>query len=468
MPENLYGQGVGRRGSQRTVAPGQPGQAGPSQQATANGGEEALIEVEIQWEIYIVWLFYDYPLMANNNFNVSSSSIVHENSLVLSLNSSLGQDHVNGQGRIIPQSLAPTIAVQPNNLFVPQRAGLGQIALGQRLSEARRTHVSSLSVRIRTIIEYLPTEQNQIEALPLYPTSDYTVTEIPRTTQFLPPASPRELPFAPNHNNVHLQSLNPNDGFRIQGQPNFQNHNLTMSNQVNQHNAYRPYSPPNRQMINFMNLDHLNHSHGNNDEAVLNPEPLSAYASPGISRAQNPNLNLGQNHNLETSQLDIDQVRINPRDEARDIPNNQSSASSEDEEEMSLNDGLTRSLPHQKYGPYICPRCKKICETSQTFAAHMLTHYRVENKEQRKRRQTAKNNKKNLHQIHSRGNGLTISPVCTKSKVPLKVYARRKKAAGGKAEMVTSKRVVDDKVQKEGQGNTVLDEASSSRLPSVW
>jgi|UniRef100_B9GYK7 hypothetical protein len=423
--------------------------------------------------------------MANNNFNVSSSSIVHENSLVLSLNSNLAQDHVNGHGRIIPQSLAPTIGtVQPNNLFVPQRAGLGQIALGQRLSEVRRTHVSSLSVRIHTIIEYLPTEQNQIEALPLHPTSDYTVTEIPRTTytQFLPPASPRELLFTPNHNNIHLQSLNPNDGFRIQGQPNFQNHNLTMSNQVNQHNAYRPYSPPNRQMINFMNLDHLNHSHGNNDGVVLNPEPLSVYAPPGISRAQNPNLNLGQNHNLETSQLDIDQVRINPRDEARDIPNNQSSTSSEDEEEMGLNDGVTHSLPHQKYGPYICPRCKKICETSQTFAAHMLTHYRVENKEQRKRRLAAKNKKKNLHQIHSRGNGLTISPagtenlqevhsrgigltispVGTKGKVPSKVYVRRKKAAGGKAEMATSKRVVEDKVQKEGQGNTVLDEASSS------
>ncbi|KAL9386244.1 hypothetical protein Peur_019368 [Populus x canadensis] len=63
MPENLYGQGVGRRGRQRAVAPGQPGHAGPSEQATANGGEEALIEVEIQWEIYIVWLFYDYILL---------------------------------------------------------------------------------------------------------------------------------------------------------------------------------------------------------------------------------------------------------------------------------------------------------------------------------------------------------------------------------------------------------------------
>jgi hypothetical protein len=63
MPENLYGQGVGRRGRQRAVAPGHPGQAGPSQQATANGGEEALIEVGSSGRLYIEWLFYDYILL---------------------------------------------------------------------------------------------------------------------------------------------------------------------------------------------------------------------------------------------------------------------------------------------------------------------------------------------------------------------------------------------------------------------
>ncbi|KAG5250077.1 zinc finger family protein [Salix suchowensis] len=357
--------------------------------------------------------------MANNNFNVSTGSIVHEN---LSLSSDFAQNHVNGQGRIIPQSLAPTIGVQPGNPFVPQR-GPGQIALGRRLSGVRRTQISPLiRARIHTIVEYLPAEQNQIEALPLHPASGYTVTEIPRTTgRFLP------------------------------RQPNFPNHNLTMFNQVNHRNAYRPYGPQNRQTINFMSLDHLNNSHGNDDGVVVNPKPLSVYGPDGISRAQNPSLNRGLNQNLETSQLGVDRVRINPRDEARDIPANQSSTSSGNEQKMDLGDGVTHSLPHKKYGPYICPKCKKICEVSQTFAAHMLTHYRVENKEQRKRRLAAKNKKKNLHQIHSRDNGLAITPVGTKSKVPLKVYVRRKKAAGGKAEMATSKRVVEDKVQ-EGRG----------------
>ncbi|KAJ6694661.1 hypothetical protein OIU74_013893 [Salix koriyanagi] len=394
--------------------------------------------------------------MANNNFNVSTGSIVHEN---LSLSSDFAQNHVNGQGRIIPQSLAPTIGVQPGNPFVPQR-GPGQIALGRRLSGVRRTQISPLiRARIHTIVEYLPAEQNQIEALPLHPASGYTVTEIPRTTgRFLPSPAPGELLLAPNHNNVHLQSLNPNNDVRFQGQPNFPNHNLTMFNQVNHRNAYRPYGPQNRQTINFMSLDHLNHSHGNDDGVVVNPKPLSVYGPDGISRAQNPSLNRGLNQNLETSQLGVDRVRINPRDEARDIPANESSTSSGNEQKMDLGDGVTHSLPHKKYGPYICPKCKKICEVSQTFAAHMLTHYRVENKEQRKRRLAAKNKKKNLHQIHSRGNGLAITPVGTKSKVPLKVYVRRKKAAGGKAEMATSKRVVEDKVQ-EGRGNTVFDEA---------
>ena len=142
--------------------------------------------------------------MANSNFNVSSSSIVHaQNSLVLSLGSNFAQNHVIGQGRIITGSPAPTIGVQPNNLFVPQR-GPGQIALGQRLSKVSRTQISSLRVRIHTIVEYLPAEQTRIEALPgLHPTSGYTVTEVPNTAgRFLPPPAPRELLLAPNHNNI--------------------------------------------------------------------------------------------------------------------------------------------------------------------------------------------------------------------------------------------------------------------------
>ncbi|KAJ6702808.1 hypothetical protein OIU85_028836 [Salix viminalis] len=168
--------------------------------------------------------------------------------------------------------LQPLVSSQAT-LFVPQR-GPGQIALGRRLSGVRRTQISPLiRARIHTIVEYLPAEQSQIEALPLHPASGYTVTDIPRTAgRFLPSPAPGELLLAPNHNNVHLQSLNPNNDVRFQGQPNFPNHNLTMFNQVNHRNAYRPYGPQTRQMINFMNLDHLNHSHGNDDGVVVNPK----------------------------------------------------------------------------------------------------------------------------------------------------------------------------------------------------
>ncbi|KAJ6430708.1 hypothetical protein OIU84_018256 [Salix udensis] len=90
--------------------------------------------------------------------------------------------------------LQPIGVRQPSNLFVPQR-GPGQIALGRRLSGVRRTQISPLiRARIHTIVEYLPAEQNQIEALPLHPASGYTVTEIPRATgRFLPSPAPGEL-----------------------------------------------------------------------------------------------------------------------------------------------------------------------------------------------------------------------------------------------------------------------------------
>lgn len=39
-------------------------------------------------------------------------------------------------------------------------------------------------------------------------------------------------------------------------------------------------------------------------------------------------------------------------------------------------DGRTHSLPYEKYGPYTCPKCNVVYETSQKFAAHILCHYK--------------------------------------------------------------------------------------------
>ena len=101
-------------------------------------------------------------------------------------------------------------------------------------------------------------------------------------------------------------------------------------------------------------------------------------------------------------------------------------------------DGRTHSLPHVKYGPYTCPRCEKVFSISQTFAAHMLTHYKHESSDQRKKRLAAKYKRKNLRLVHQHG-GITMLPMSSRSKmkphmkddmvdivVPIKIQEERK------------------------------------------
>ncbi|KAG7636291.1 putative transcription factor C2H2 family [Arabidopsis thaliana] len=58
------------------------------------------------------------------------------------------------------------------------------------------------------------------------------------------------------------------------------------------------------------------------------------------------------------------------------------------------NDGRTHSLPYEKYGPYTCPKCNGVFDTSQKFAAHMSSHYKNETSEEREQRIRAKNKRK--------------------------------------------------------------------------
>ncbi|KAG2266808.1 hypothetical protein Bca52824_073887 [Brassica carinata] len=48
-------------------------------------------------------------------------------------------------------------------------------------------------------------------------------------------------------------------------------------------------------------------------------------------------------------------------------------------------DGRTHSLPYEKYGPYTCPKCNSVFNTSQKFAAHMSSHYKNETKKKEMR-----------------------------------------------------------------------------------
>ncbi|CAH8262336.1 unnamed protein product [Arabidopsis lyrata] len=66
-------------------------------------------------------------------------------------------------------------------------------------------------------------------------------------------------------------------------------------------------------------------------------------------------------------------------------------------------DGRTHSLPYEKYGPYTCPKCNGVFDTSQKFAAHMSSHYKNETSEEREHRLRAKNKRKYCklnHEIH--------------------------------------------------------------------
>ncbi|WVY95437.1 hypothetical protein V8G54_034525 [Vigna mungo] len=60
-------------------------------------------------------------------------------------------------------------------------------------------------------------------------------------------------------------------------------------------------------------------------------------------------------------------------------------------------DGRMHSNPYKKNGPYTCPKCGFVFETSQRFAAHVSSmHYRYETKSERKKRMMAKIRRRSL------------------------------------------------------------------------
>ncbi|KAJ8760154.1 hypothetical protein K2173_011010 [Erythroxylum novogranatense] len=57
-------------------------------------------------------------------------------------------------------------------------------------------------------------------------------------------------------------------------------------------------------------------------------------------------------------------------------------------------DGMTRNLPCQKDGPYRCPKCTMVFHSSQVFAVHSSFHYRIESRDVRKKRYSARSKSK--------------------------------------------------------------------------
>ncbi|XP_010519719.1 PREDICTED: uncharacterized protein LOC104799082 [Tarenaya hassleriana] len=66
-----------------------------------------------------------------------------------------------------------------------------------------------------------------------------------------------------------------------------------------------------------------------------------------------------------------------------------------EEDEDNGYDGRTHSLPYEKYGPYTCPKCNNVSDTSQKFAAHMVSvHYKNETSEEKRKRLRARYKKR--------------------------------------------------------------------------
>ncbi|KAG7551588.1 Zinc finger C2H2-type [Arabidopsis thaliana x Arabidopsis arenosa] len=66
-----------------------------------------------------------------------------------------------------------------------------------------------------------------------------------------------------------------------------------------------------------------------------------------------------------------------------------------DSKENGEYDGRTHSLPYKKYGPYTCPKCNRVFDTSQKFAAHISSmHYKNETIEEKFKRYNARNKKR--------------------------------------------------------------------------
>lgn len=157
-----------------------------------------------------------------------------------------------------------------------------------------------------------------------------------------------------------------------------------------------------------------NPSMANLSDEILDPDPISVYIEPEIAKFHYlyyQNLNLNPNQNLNRNPNFV-QLNERLRNQVRN-PNGNCIVISDDEKgenvEVKKQDGRTHSLPHSKYGPYVCPNCSgAVFATSQLFAAHVSSvHYKYETLAERRKRLAAKYKKKNL-QVVQTSEGLTI------------------------------------------------------------
>ncbi|CAH8367600.1 unnamed protein product [Eruca vesicaria subsp. sativa] len=126
---------------------------------------------------------------------------------------------------------------------------------------------------------------------------------------------------------------------------------------------------------------------------ILNPKPLNVIPDQNSAYRQHLDmfyLSSKHNHDLHVQQYGQSSRKClkptKPHETCNYYYNHNKGKRSEDVQY----DGRTHSLPYEKYGPYTCPKCNGVFDTSQKFAAHMSSHYKNETNEERDERYHAR------------------------------------------------------------------------------
>ncbi|CAH8376871.1 unnamed protein product [Eruca vesicaria subsp. sativa] len=116
-----------------------------------------------------------------------------------------------------------------------------------------------------------------------------------------------------------------------------------------------------------------------NQSNILNPTPLSTHFPRNVDQFSfSPN-----HHHVPNRRPVIKRQKFKEILDGFDF------------EENGVYDGRTHSLPYEKYGPYTCPKCEDVFDTSQKFAAHISSvHYKNETVEEKAKRYNARNKKR--------------------------------------------------------------------------
>lgn len=330
-------------------------------------------------------------------------------------------------------------------------AGCDQIGLSQRITQLRKTFISSQRVQTihtTTVVDYFP-QQNQLsDHDSLGDPNEIIKNEIVTTTRNINLRP--QLVNAPSTMNriLHQNDVCTRDHTWVnQTQPCSQNLHVVLNSVPNPlitHSLYpennsfpNPHpsrgQPSNRNVLfDFLRMDqnhttfpntspngyqhHENrvyvpilHTHEERNEprsvrvkkteSVLDGEPFSFDFSAENSRITNhqyPNKRRPKNR-IEARYLNrINGIRV--------------FVDSSSDEDMDVEgDGITHSLPHKKNGPYTCPTCQNTFDTSQLFAAHVgSAHYRFESKDEKRKGQLAKKRRKPYLRLFQSRDGLTV------------------------------------------------------------